>query len=219
MFSQISSGKTPGLFDEKVMSKKFQSAYAEAFGAMPSDKDLNDGLTPGENFRLGMTGVTLQIDIQTPKPRPRPKNISIRSSSSQKRVAIRWEASGENLGEIDHCLVFIEYRGQRILLGTVPCSGLNNRFYFRDFEYAAQVGEKKYYVKFVYTDFKISQKSASVSHIVHTSLPPAYLEVAAAIEVRGVVATKQQSDSYEGIKLSDIPKSSQTNNSGKIIIY
>ena len=185
VMTQFSSGKKPGVDDEKALAQKFLSAYAGSFGAMPSDKELNLGISTAENFRLGETGLTLQLDVITPKPKVFPTNLRLKKY--KKHAILTWAASQGDVKDIDHCLVFVETNGIVTLLGTAPSSGLNATFTFKDTKYAPQVGGKKYFVKFVYSNFKLSPESNKVYDTIVASLSPAFFAKSKTIKVLGLI--------------------------------
>ena len=60
-------------------------------------------------------------------------------------------------------------------------------FSFKDEKYAAQVGTKKYFVKFVYSDLTLSPESNKISHVVAASIPRAFLSRRKKSRIIGVV--------------------------------
>ena len=75
VFTKFSTSQTPGVDNKSVLAQKFMSAFAESIGALPSDKDLEAGIPVGTNFRLGETGITLEVDVRSPRARPTPQNL------------------------------------------------------------------------------------------------------------------------------------------------
>ena len=162
VFTKFSTYKNPGVDDQSALAQKFMSAYSEAFGALPSTKELIEGVSVEENFRQGETGVILEMDVRTPEARPLPAKL--RSKVGRKGrwkhvVGLRWKLEGGDLGRVDHCLVFVEYADRKICIGTVPSSGTSRNFRFIDKIYGPQIGTKRYTVKCVYDDLKVSPSS------------------------------------------------------------
>jgi hypothetical protein len=210
--TKFSSGKTPGVDDKSVLSKKFESAFASAFGAIPSTKDLTDGLSVGSSFILGETGLTLQANVQTPKKRSLPRKLRLRFRKG--KVYLSWRASGDDLSDINFCVVYVTYKGKINMIGTVPVTPspatfVGNIFSFMDTHYAAQVGEKSYFVKFVYTDWSLSPESKKVKYSTVASLPSAYFAKNKKAKILGVVSSvssKKKLASKGNLKMSDIGK-------------
>ena len=178
VFSKFSTSQTPGVDNNQALAQKFMSGFAEAYGAMPSTKELIQGVSVADNFRAGETGVILEVDIRTPKPRPLPKKLRAKYLTKGRYkhvVGMTWTLEGGDINRVDHCLVFVEYSGRKICIGTVPSNGTFRRFRFLDKVYGPQVGIKKYTVQCVYDDLKLSSETAGVKMHRRSITPPRLL--------------------------------------------
>ena len=175
IFTKFSTSKTPGVDNQQVLAQKFMSAFAGAIGAMPSSKELVEGIPVAENFRMGETGIVLEVDIRTPKARPTPTKLKLRKINKGRHkhtVILRWELEGGDIGRVDHCLIFVEYAGRKICIGSTPCDGSQGRFWYLDKHYGPQIGRKRYTVKCVYDDLKMSAESKGVKSYRKSFTPP-----------------------------------------------
>ena len=187
VYANLADTKVPGSIDKTVLSKKFQSAYAEAFGAVPSDADLLGGLGVEDSFRLGETGIVLLKDVKSPVPRPRPVDLKLTRNRGGSGINLFWRSAGfdEQIREIDHSIVYLDIDGRIVAIGTVPADGRSKDFYYTDSRFASQIGKKQYYVRFVYTDLTMSPDSNRASHEVITDVPVRILDDRYEPRIRG----------------------------------
>jgi len=170
----------------KANAKKFLGAFAQSTGAIPSNKDIED-LSPGDMFRLGETGITLQVDVQTPKPLPKPVELRGRNIKTGRHKGYRlyWKSSIEDTSDVDYCLIFVTINDKSHVAGTVACSGAGMYFKFKDTKFGSQVGKKTYTVKFVYRDSSVSAPSNKETHTTYTNLPKAFFAKKKKIKILG----------------------------------
>ena len=185
-FVKFNSTQNPEI-QKQANARKFLDAFASATGALPSAKNINS-FNPGAEFRAGFTGVTLQLDVQTPKALPKPISL-IRKSFVMKSSFLRWKASIEDVSAIDHCLVFVEMNDKKVLMGAVPASGSSRDFFYVDKAFSPQVGKKIYSVQFVYKDMTVSPSSNKVIHTTYASVPKAFFAKTKKIKILGTVPT------------------------------
>jgi hypothetical protein len=175
LFSSFTGkNQTSGVTVHKVLSKKFLDPFTARFGVLPSDYDLRKDSSVKEQLEAAETGITIPLDISTPKNLAFPSDLSFSYSRGQnfRNGKIKWRIKGGSRNNVAKCLVYCEYGGLRRLIGAVAAHSRTNTYYFIDEIYVSQVGRKIYSVRLMYNDFSLSRVSNTAVIDRESSLPP-----------------------------------------------
>jgi hypothetical protein len=182
----LSANADAGLVDFDRLAQKFMGIYAKRTGfspggALPSQQELDDGISIEENILRRPTGHIAEVEVQIPLERPTPTGLVVsRALHSDRGYAkLEWTLTAGRDSEVDHFMVYAKQGFKHYWLGTVGYGPGAPKFFFMDDLLGGEPGIILWYVRAVYNDMTISTEvyasDPPMSEVPYSYTPSAFL--------------------------------------------